>query len=448
MFQFKHRYFFLLLFISLSQLVFSEGILILDKEKSVDMALENNLNFKNSAIILETLRREESNAWSNLLPVTSLTLGLEGSDSLFSSSSPSNPSPWKTSSKLQMNLNLNSSLVWTINQTKLDYQAQLISYEQAQMELIVNVEKEFYYLLTSESDLGIEKSNMELTQRIYEQEVINYENGFASELDVLQSQVNAAMEGPSYSQAVADHQKRLRDFLNILGIDPLMEVQLTGALDVTVLNFEAQNLIKKYLTNRTDIRAQEKMIESLKNSRKINSASTRTPTLGFSASWNTGLYGPFSSDSWTDDSNFSDSLSFGIDLKIPLDGFVPGSRDNLTLQNLDDQIASAEITLTNLMTSARLEIINLTEQLKTSEANLKLARLNIELAQKSYSVSEDSYSRGAVERLDVEDAQQSLLEANQSFLTHQYNYMVSLIDLRNALNLDSIEELKEIDNEN
>jgi multidrug efflux system outer membrane protein len=351
-----------------------------------------------------------------------------------------------------MSLDLNASMAQTLNMTRLDYQAQQISYEQDQRDLIVSVEKEFYYLLTSESDLEIEKSNMDLTQRLYEQELINYNNGFASELDVLQAQVNAAIVVPTYTQAVADHKERMRDFLNVLGIDPLEEVQISGELDVTVQDFDAQSLIEKYLFNRSDIRSQELSIESLKNSRKLNGNSSLSPTLGLSASWSTELDDPFSSDSWkeslTEDSDFSDDFALGIDLSFPLDGFIRGSEDNLTLRSLDDQIESAEITLKNVITTAKLEIINLTEQLKTSEANLKLASLNIELAQKSYTASQDSYAKGTVERLDVEDAQQSLLEANQSFLTHQYNYMVSLIDLRDALNLDSIEDLKEINNEN
>ena len=46
-----------------------------------------------------------------------------------------------------------------------------------------------------------------------------------------------------------------------------------------------------------------------------------------------------------------------------------------------------------------------------------------------------------LERLEVEDAQQSLLTANQQFIDSNYRYIAGLIDLRHAFGVGDLDEL-------
>lgn len=424
------------LLLNFPALVGAQEILELSKDTSILMALESNRDFAISQLLLVESQREEKSNWNNFLPELSAYGELEREDYYITDST----SSLTASGYLYGNLDLDDSLLWSIRETELDYETQQISYEDARQVLIASVEKGFYYLLTSQSNVAIEKSNLDLTQKIYEQTLRDFENGFTSKLDLLQAQVNAANLVPSYRQTVVDHEESLRDFLLLLGVDLDQEVELKGDLSAEILTFDSQDLIAKYLSNRSDIQTSLKGIDSLENSKKLKRANLLSPTLGLSAKWAPSVDEPFDSISWSDGESVSDSATFTLSLSVPLDGFIRGSSDNLQIQAIEDDITQARIRLEEDILSAQVEIYNLTEQLKTSEANLELGALNIELAQESYDMSLESYNQGTIERLDMEEALQSLLEAKQSFLSTQYGYLVSQIELRYALGLESLSE--------
>lgn len=410
----------------------------LDRETSVNLALERNPDFKVSGISLQTAAREDRNVWNQILPKISAGIGLNGGSSLLDSNP--NGMTWGLNGSLGLSLPLSVSLAYTIKDIQLSYQNEQISYESARLLLIGGVEKEFYYLVASEENLSIEKANLALARERFEQASTNYEYGLASELSVLQAEVSAANLEPSYLQTVANFEARKREFLIVLGLDPETEVNLIGDLEIPETTFDAQELTRLFLGDRQDIQSLQLALESAKNSKSLAVTNTRTPTLDLSAGWSTNIGDPFNAGSWNYDT-WADGVSIGLDLKIPLDGFIPGSSAAMTIKSKNDEIDKASIRLAKAVDEARTEIINLVAQLETSMASMKLSALNVELAKKSFELSEESFSRGTLQRLDVEDAQQAYLAANQQYLLSQYEYLSGLIDLRYALGLESLESI-------
>lgn len=411
----------------------------LDRDTAVELALENNPDFIIEGINLETAEREDRNSWNGLLPDISAKVGLNGGSNLFDSQA--NSMSWSASASLDISLPLNASLAYEIKGLQLAYEAQQISYESARQSLVANVEKEFYYLLAVKENLDLEEANLRLAAERYEQTAVRYEAGLASELDMLQAEVTAANLEPDYLQTVANYESRVREFLIVLGLDPETGVEFSGNLDTPETSFRADELIRLYLSGRQDIQALEKTLEELQNSKSQTVASTRTPSLNLSTGWNTNVGDPFNAGSWNYDT-WADGFSLGVTLNIPLDGFIPGSSDSVKIKAYDDSIEKASLELAKAVEEARTGIINLVAQLETSAASMELSELNVELAKRSYELTEESYNRGTVQRLDVEDAQQSYLEAVQQSLVSRYEYLAGLIDLRVAIGLEDFEDLK------
>jgi outer membrane protein TolC len=412
--------------------------LTLDRETTVALALENNPDFLVSGISLQTAAREDRNVWNQVLPKISAGIGLNGGSSLLDSNS--NGMTWGLNGSLGLSLPLSASLAYSIKDIQLAYQNEQVSYESARLSLIGAVEKEFYYLVASEENLAIEKANLELARERYEQAAVNYEYGLASELSVLQAEVSAANLEPVYLQTAADYDARKREFLIVLGLDPETEVLLTGSLDIPESSFDAQQLIELYLSDRQDIQSLQLALEKARNSRSLAVTDTRTPTLNMSAGWSTNVGDPFNAGSWNYNT-WADGVSVDLSLNIPLDGLIPGSSSAMSIKSKEDEIEKASIRLVKAVDEARTEIINLVAQLETSEANMKLSELNVDLARKSFELSEESFSRGTIQRLDVEDAQQAYLSAAQQLLLSQYTYLSGLIDLRFALGQDNLTSL-------
>ena len=411
--------------------------LILDLPTSIELALENNPDFKIAGIGLETASRAERNIWNQFLPNISASAGV-------SRASAGGGSPgWGFRGSLDAELSLNSSLAYTIREIGLAYESEAISYETARLNLVAEVEQTFAYLVAAEADMGIEKANLDLARKRYDQTTTNFSHGLASELEVLQAEVTAANLEPTYLQTVADYEARVREFLIVLGLDPETEIVLDGDLDSEVVEFDVDDLIVRFLENRQDIRDLRLTLEILNNQRKqvlFAPSGGLVPSLNLSVGWTEGASYGFKSRSWQYD-DWTDGFIAGIGVTIPLDGLIPGSSDSLSVKAVNDQIESASVTLAKAVYEARTEIINLVEQLKTSAASMELSRLTVELARKSYEMSEESFSRGTVQRLDVEDAQQEYFEARQQYLLSQYAYLSGLIDLRVALGLESWDEL-------
>lgn len=413
--------------------------MILDLSTCIDLALKNNSDFKISGIELETAERAENNTWNQFLPSISASASLTGNSALFSSTA-SDGTSWSFGGSLNASLPINASLAYSIRKIGLAYESAEISYETARLELVAAVEQKFAYLTAAEAGMDIEKGNLELARKRYDQTMTNFSHGLASELEVLQAQVTAANLEPTYLETVSDYESQVREFLLVLGLDPETEVVLDGSLESEVVGFDVDDLITRRLEDRQDIKALRLTLESLQNNRDLTVADSLTPTLSLSAGWSTSVSDAFDSSSWQS-GTWADGVSAGIGVSIPLDGFIPGSSTSLSVKEIDDDIEAASISLAQAVEEARLEIINLVEQLKTSAASMELSRLNVELARKSYEMSEESFSRGTVQRLDVEDAQQEYSEAQQTYLLSQYTYMSGLIDLRVALGLDSWDEL-------
>lgn len=428
----------IVLFILLSAISIWAEPEILDRETSVNLALENNPDFKVSGISLQTAAREDRNTWNQILPKISAGIGLNGGSPLLDSNQ--NDMSWGLNGSVGISLPLSVSLAYSIRDIQLAYQSEQVSYESARLSLIGEVEKEFYYLVASEENLAIEKANLELARERFEQASTNYEYGLASELSVLQAEVSAANLEPSYLQTVANYEARKREFLIVLGLEPETEVTLQGSLEIPETDFDAEELAVQYLSERQDIQSYQLALETARNSKSLAVTDTRTPTLNLSAGWSTNVGDPFNAGSWNYDT-WADGISIDVNLNIPLDGYIPGSSAAMTIKSREDEIEKASIRLAKAVDEARTEIINLVAQLETSEANMKLSALNVDLARKSFELSEESFSRGTLQRLDVEDAQQAFLSATQQHLLSQYTYLSGLIDLRFALGQDSLQAL-------
>lgn len=399
---------------------------VLDLETCLELAVEQSPDLMISGISLEAAEREKENSWNNFLPNISAGINASGSSPIVSDSFSLNLG---AGASLNATLSLNPGISHQIESLKLACQSEQISYQTAERELLSAVEKEFYYLITSQASLDIAKANWELAVKNYEQAVSSHSYGRASELTVLQAKITAANLEPAYKESVATHKAEIRSFLIVLGMDPDTEIELGGELEADIVDFDIEQLIS-LLSGRLDLQAMQLNLETIKNNKVQTSVSSKLPTLSLSGGWSLDL-----------SQEINDSASLALSLTLPIDDYFSGSSTSLTLAAFDDQIRQAEIQIDDAYTEAQTEIINLVNQLNTASDNLGISALNIELAKKTYEMSEESYTRGLIERLEVDDAQQSFLSAKYQYLSNQYTYLIGLINLRDALGLETIEDL-------
>ena len=422
--------------------------LSLSADAAVALALENNLTIQGSALDLNQSERSKDAAWNAFLPDMSATAGVSNSGTLFADPEPTlmNPDPtdrsWTVNGGLSATLRLNPAVGTGIKKLRLDYEAGILSYDDARKQMKRDVLKVYYNLIATKADLALLQQNIDLAVKRYEQAQENYSNGLISELEMLQARVTAENNKPAYNSRNTGYRNQLMNFKLLLGLPGDAELELTEDLNIEYYDLDAEKLIEAYSARRLDVLQINKQIESLENTRRLTAQDKHYPWLTLSAEWGTIVADGFEGDNWKKE-NWSDDLTLSAMLTFPIDDFIPSSSTDVTLRNLDDQISQLQLQREQILDAAEIEITNLVMNLQDSLATIMTYALNEDLARKSFELTTEAYNLGTRELLDVEEAQTELQSASKNVLDEKFNYTTNLLDLEYALNSDDIAELLE-----
>ncbi|MBN1997630.1 TolC family protein [candidate division KSB1 bacterium] len=398
-------------------------------EECLNLANKENTSLKINRLQYASDLQAKKNAWNTLFPEIAVSAAFSTTSG--SGTSTSNTTVNTISPGTSISLGLNSGISEEIKQKNLALESSALTLESIEAQLSINVEKAFYYLLTLENNLKLLKTDKDIAYKRFLQAESDYSNGYISELSKLQSEMSYAKTIPTIEAAESEYRNQLRNFAHLLGMTANEEISLNGELKIASVNLIESELIQNNLNDRFDIRQLENEIETLQSQKNSALAGNLGPTIKIGATWNSSI--TTENISSLGDAQWSDLLTGSISISLPLDGFIPGSKKNLALKNLDVSIAQAELNLQSVRSKAEIEILNIVEQIRTGEKNIELNELNLNLATKTYEMTEKGYTEGTVEFLELEDAQKEVLSASQKLLSSKYDYLSALLNLRFAL---------------
>ncbi len=450
--------------------------LVLTVDDAVSYALKNNQSLKSAAIDLEIKKRANSNSWNTFLPSASLSGTLARSndiDTIKSSIESSAAFPtflgvannggdfqtsvavasnidsskliddmygseeaalWHPVGSLSFSWAFNAAMLKSISAAKKQYEAGLISWEQSVRETEVNIKKMFYGILLAQENLKIQKESMRNAEARWRQAEINYRNGTVPRLSVLNSQVTYENMKPTILSAENSLKQTKETFGFLLGLPFGTEIDLTGTIETSYVDVNADELFKNYVEQNNEIKSLKKNIELIKTGIDATYLSTFTPSLavGF------GLQPTVSNitKNWFDKDNYSEGGNLTITLAYSnLFDMLPWSSNMQKLKDSKQQLAQAEIGLEQLYQNAEIEVHKLCDNLAVSRANIEAMRNNVTLAQEAYDSTLKAYNNGTQELLAVRDSESSLNQARLGLMNENYNYISAVLDLETKLNI-------------
>ena len=409
------------------------GAATLTLEDAIERALDQSIHLKKSAMDLAEAGYSASHLWSEIFPNFSLSGGF-----VFLPSTPLFTSPgfsYKDDSlsyslNFGISLSLNPSLRSSMKRIELAYRSQLLSYESARNQLEIQVIKNFLSLITMRENISNMEKNLEYAEQIVDEDRIARANGLLSELAWLNSQLSAETARYSLSNARGTYQNTLGEFLALLGMDTDTDVILQGTVEIAPVLSDPEQLILEYLPKRPDMVSQRQTIERLELTRSITALASRSPKLDLSARWGT----PGSGMNFG--STFADSVSGSLTLTIPIDSWIPGTKQNQTVRAADVDLEKARLDLQDTETQAKTQIRSLVSNLHNTWENLKIARLRVEIAQRTVDATEVGFRNGTVVFRDLEDTRNKLSDARQQLLQGELSYQSLLLDLAASLNVE------------
>ena len=423
--------------IAISPAVRAETI-TLTIDEAVRRALDNSLNLKKSAIDLAQTEYSANNLWSEIFPGFSLSAGLT-----FLPSTPLLTDPGFTYNKESLSysinfgvsLSLNPSLSASMKRIDLAYRSQLLSYENARMQLEIQVVKNFLTLFTRKANISYMEENLRIAEGLLQSNRIARQNGLLSELALLNSQLSVETARYNLGNAQGVYQNALVEFLALLGIEAGTDIIYSGTIGIAPITSDPEQLILEYLPKRPDIISQRQTIERLEFSKNITSLNSRSPSLELGAQWRGGSpTGGTRKDGLLDP--FSDSVSGSLTLRIPIDSWIPGTRQNQTVRAADAEVEKARLDLQNTEIQAKTQIRSLISNLRNTWASLEIAKLRLQFAERTLEATDEGFKKGTVEFQELEDTRNKLTDARQQLLQGELSCQTLLLDLAAALNVD------------
>ncbi|MCL2008660.1 MAG: TolC family protein [Treponema sp.] len=418
---------------------------------AVDMAIRNNLNLESARAGLDIRRRRADYAWNQLVPSVTvagnlsrenwapvqqgMTIPIPGSPIVV----PSTTLPqWRVNGAFSTSLDFSFALFEGMRAARHDYEAGLVSYDRAKLQMEQGVRKMYNSILLLQANRTLLSESLENTIRQATIAEANFRAGLAPRLTWLQAQVAVENLRPTVSDLDNNLSSLMGNFALLLGLpfDAVLELEpvFHGVMEIPA---DVATLISLAASRKPDIQELQASIIALHTQRRATNIQLFTPFLRLG--WNiSSLFNPqldpFKDDLFTAD-NWNKGGSFTLTLGMSFNVFLPFTREAQQRRDMEANIEIQNIRLAQMIRETELEIFTKINSLERIRTTADVQRTAVNLAAESYRLTEEAYRAGLQDFQSVRSAALGLEQARLQLLTQQFNYLNDLIDLEYALGL-------------
>ncbi|MFN8239785.1 MAG: TolC family protein [Bacteroidales bacterium] len=419
----------------------NSGELNLSLKEAQDYAVQNNKAVKTARLDVEASKATLWSAISNVMPQLSTSGSFTDNLKLMTTLLPGEffgqpgtkipvtfGSQFNSSASLQATLLLfNAPALIGIETTKIANKISEQSLEKSEQDTKESVSASYFLILVSERSLQIVDKNIANLNEVLKSTKSMFAVGMAEQTDVDQMVSNVVMVENSRSSL----QRAIEVNYNLLrlqlGVPIDTKITLRETLEQMATVVDVQALLSQQFDYRNNVsyklmESQEKISSLMLKTQK----STVLPTLaGF---YNYGVNGM--GDKINEQRWFKNSMT-GLQLSIPI--FASGQRYS--------EIKKAQINLEKVRTTKSLVTDQLLLQEKQLRYNLVNANLqyksqkeNVEVSKRVYASTENKYKQGMASSLELTQANNLYLQAENNYITSLMNLLQTKIALDKLLN--------------
>lgn len=430
------KIFFLITIIFLSKSLNAQsGKLMLDLDKSIEIALTNNNTYKQALYDKQIAEEQVREAYgTSLFPsidgtvnyVRALEIGeifIEGIGSI----------KLGTDNTLTAGLTLEQPLFTgamflAVNIAKTFEEIKNRNVQYSKSELIVNVTEAYYNVLLAEELINLAELNLKRAKQNLSNAETMYKAGLVSEYDQLKAKVQYQNIIPALTETKNQHRLAKNNLRLLLGLDFEHDIEVTEKLNYLPdeeLSFE---LGKQLLEDNNQLLKQIELDVNLKDLTKSYRFSEHFPKLT--------LTGSLQAQALDNDQrafldwNYSRSINVGLNLSVPIfKGFSIDSKveqADLDLKKSKEELLKVKRQLQNQLDNNLLGIKKTKEQVEAYE-------LAVSEAERGYEISEKRYSTGLATQLEVTSALLDFTQAKVNYLTSVRDYYIYSAQLDHLL---------------
>ncbi|MET1257994.1 TolC family protein [Flagellimonas sp. DF-77] len=413
----------------------------------INDALENNLSIRSEQKSVDLSIQDVKTANSNYLPsLTASGTATYVDPDLAVVSNGQNPE-FSTAGNLTLNQTLFSEAAnANISIQKKLQKAQEEDFNAAQLDLIFDASNAYFNTLILKANTQIQVRNVDLTKRNLDIATQNFDAGQAGKSDMLRFRSELAQNTQTMVEAINQLEQGFLALNQVLNNPTDYEIdvadvelskgifeqykydELFGLLDNPTLRepFIAF-LIEEAMKNAPELRAIGYNLEATDRNVKLNGYGRFLPTLAVQGQYNSTF--SRSGAGSTAPAGFGlvdNSYNAGLSLSIPL---INQNQSNINRQTAIIQKEQLEINKDNIelgiAVNVRSGVLNLVNQI----SNIELSKISEETAQEALELTQTSYSNGAVNIVQLLDAQNNYLNAQLARTNAVYNFLINALQL-------------------
>ncbi|WP_033956280.1 TolC family protein [Psychroserpens jangbogonensis] len=328
--------------------------------------------------------------------------------------------------------------------------AQQENYNSEELNTIFDVATSYFTALILKANLSIQYQNLELTKYNLKIATENYEAGQAGKSDVLRFKSEMAQNTQEMVEAINKLEQGYYVLNQLLNnpIDTSIDVEdaelqkgvfsdnnyerLRQFLDAPTLRQSfVKFLVQEAIANAPELKALEYNLKATERSERLFGVGRFLPTVALQGQYNYEFSRSGVGTGFIPGFEFPDGYySLGLNVSLPL--------FNQNKQNINKQIASIqkeqlEVSRDNLKLNIEKNINDSVLGLVNETSNIHLSKVFEETAKEALDLTQTSYASGAVNIVQLLDAQNNYLQAQLASANATYNYLQSSMQLERSL---------------
>ena len=411
-------------------------------EKAVQLALQNNPDLRSSRLEMEKAYERVHEAWGNTMPNIGVTAqysnALKKPVFFLPGSFIGQPQldivPIEVGSTHSMSLSLtatqilfNGAVFIGVGAASVYSQAAEEMYRGKKVETVTKVRKAFCGVLLATEALNMMQSTLKNAEDNLRNVQLMHRQGIVSDYDELRAQVGVENLRPMVIQSETNRSLTLDGLKAAIGAQTADDIEVDGSL--TFAEYENGILADAEsvaVESNSNLRALRYQIE-VNNKFLSVERSNYLPTI---AAFGNYQYQAQQNHLDLGNLNLVTTSMVGLNFSVNLfQGFQTNARVDqakLEVRKTEAQLASAE-------TGIKTAVHSLIGSLKQARKRVEAQEKTVEQAERGYSIVTTRYGNGSATQLDVNDAQNVLMQAKVNRIQAVYDYLAASADLDQIL---------------
>lgn len=411
----------------------------LSRQQCIEIALQDNPTIRVADLEVKRMDYSKKEVVANLFPTIDFSAAYQRSIELqtLSMNMGGNSTKIKMGSDNMWNFGfsaamplVNASLWKSIKISDTQILSTLESARASRLDMVNNVNKSYYSLLLAIASRDVIRKNYEIAKinaDIYQKQ---FEQGTASEYDVLRSSVQVTNIEPELLQAdIAVRQCQLQ-LKVLMGMDAAVEVMP----DITLREMQSDMFgytaaLNRSLADNTSLRSLDIQTDMARQNVTLKKFAW-IPTLAvtYNVNWNA-----LSNGNALKNQDFNPYSTVGLALQVPI--FSGGSK-YFGVKQAEVQLKELSFQRENLVNSLNMQVDLAIDNINKQVRQIEASEQGMRQASKAYEIMQKSFEIGAATYLDLRDSELANTSAQLAYLQSIYNYLVSTSELDMLLGKD------------